>query len=53
MKEFTDHDTGVYFVAIDKKGWLFTATQAGAFSSEDKGASWDPQHVIMHNCAGT
>jgi len=39
--EYTNHNTGVYFVMIDQKGWLYTATQAGAFVSQDKGASWE------------
>ena len=32
MREFTNHDTGVFFVMIDKQGWYYTATQAGAFA---------------------
>merc|ERR1711865_1097800 len=45
--EFTNHNTGVYFVTIDQKGWLYTATQAGAFVSMDKGATWEAYHVFM------
>ena len=45
VAEYTDHNTGVYFVMIDQKGWFYTATQAGAFVSEDKGATWNPYHV--------
>ena len=51
-KEFTNHDTGCYFVMIDGQGWLYTATQAGAFVSEDKGETWNPYHVIMHRRRG-
>ena len=36
---------GVYFVMIDKVGDYYTATQSGAFVSEDKGNSWDAFHV--------
>ena len=52
VKEFTNHNTGCYFVMIDKQGWLYTATQAGAFVSEDKGETWNPYHVIMHRRSG-
>ena len=45
--EFTNHNTGVYFVMIDRKGWLYTATQAGAFVSMDKGNNWEAYHVFM------
>jgi hypothetical protein len=47
VKEYTDgwHDAGVYFVMIDTKGYMYTATQSGAFVSEDKGATWNPLHV--------
>ena len=37
---------------IDGQGWLYTATQAGAFVSEDKGETWNPYHVIMHRRRG-
>ena len=47
VKEYTDHNTGVYFVSIDHKGWMYTATQAGAFVTEDKGATWFPLHVMI------
>jgi hypothetical protein len=52
VNEFTDHNTGVYFVMIDKQGWLYTATQAGAFVSEDKGATWNPFHVLISMRSG-
>ena len=26
---------------------MYTATQAGAFVSEDKGATWQPYHVLI------
>eukprot|EP00666_Eupelagonemidae_sp_cell4sb_P002616 gene2616-4031_t len=32
VHEFTNHDTGVFFVMIDTRGWLYTATQAGAYN---------------------
>ena len=32
---------------IDGKGWMYTATQAGAFVSKDKGATWQPCHVMI------
>lgn len=44
-----NHNTGVYFTMIDQLGWQYTATQAGAFVSTDKGATWNPYHVIMHS----
>ena len=42
----------MYFVSIDAKGWMYTATQAGAFVSEDKGASWNPLHVLIARKSG-
>jgi len=51
-REFTNHDTGVYFVMIDHQGWLYTATQAGAFVSMDKGANWSAYHVFMQTPEG-
>jgi photosystem II stability/assembly factor-like uncharacterized protein len=36
---------GVYFVMIDKQGDYYTATQSGAFVSQDRGNSWDAFHV--------
>jgi hypothetical protein len=50
--EFTNHNTGVYFVMIDQKGWLYTATQAGAFVSMDKGGTWEAYHVFMQTPEG-
>lgn len=52
VHEFTTHDTGVYFVMIDRKGWLYSATQAGAFVSQDKGATWNPYHVMINTKSG-
>jgi len=49
VAEYTDHATGVYFVMIDQKGWMYTATQEGAYVTEDKGATWNAYHVIMHS----
>jgi hypothetical protein len=43
---------GVYFVMVDEQGWQYTATQAGAFVSTDKGGHWDPLHVYMTSRAG-
>jgi len=51
--EFTNHDTGVYFVMIDQKGWLYTATQAGAFVSMNKGVKWSAYHVFMERPDGS
>ena len=45
---YTAQPPGVYFVMIDSKGRLYTATQAGAFVSEDKGATWIPQVPLPH-----
>jgi len=50
--EFTNHDTGVYFVMIDHQGWLYTATQAGAFVSMNKGGNWSAYHVFMQTREG-
>jgi len=36
-----------YFVMIDQKGWLYAATQSGAFVSEDKGVTWHAYHVMI------
>jgi len=52
VREFTNHDTGVYFVMIDTRGWFYTATQAGAFVSQDAGATWNAYHVVMHSRSG-
>ena len=43
-----NHDTGVYFVLIDSRGWMYTATQAGAFVTQDKGKTFNAYHAIMH-----
>jgi len=40
-----------YFVMIDLQGWYFTATQAGAFMSKDRGQTWNALHVIIHTRA--
>lgn len=52
VHEFTTHDTGVYFVMIDRRGWLYSATQAGAFVSQDKGATWNAYHVMINTKSG-
>eukprot|EP00966_Prymnesium_polylepis_P016905 390127-Prymnesium_polylepis.2 len=41
VREFENHNVGVFFVMIDKDGWYYTATQSGAFVSQDAGASWN------------
>eukprot|EP00947_MAST-08B_sp_MAST-8B-sp1_P001533 g1533.t1 len=51
--EFTNHDTGVYFVMIDQQGWYYTATQAGAFVSMNGGANWSAYHVFMQRADGS
>lgn len=51
--EFTNHDTGVYFVMIDSRGWYYTATQAGAFVSMNAGANWSAYHVFMQRKDGS
>jgi len=53
VSKFTNHDVGSFFVMIDTHGWLYTATQDGAFVSEDSGASWNAYHVVMTNRDGT
>ena len=52
VKEFTNHDTGVYFVMIDEQGWLYTATQAGAFVSMNEGKNWSAYHAFMEQKNG-
>lgn len=47
VREFTNHDTGVFFVMIDAQGWLYTATQAGAFVSQDAGDSWNAYRELL------
>ena len=37
-----------YFVAIDRKGLLYTAGMNGAFVSKDQGLSWHPFHAVMN-----
>jgi hypothetical protein len=44
---------GVFFVMIDNKGYFYTATQDGAFVSDDDGKTWTPYHVIMHRKDGS
>ena len=44
-----NHNTGVFFVMIDAKGFIYTATQAGAFVTEDKGKTFNPYHAVMHD----
>ena len=51
--EYTNHNTGVYFVMIDQKGWLYTATQAGAFVSMNDGKNWSAYHVFMERRDGS
>jgi hypothetical protein len=36
---------GTYFMQIDQKGRLYSATQSGAFVSEDNGVTWNAYHV--------
>jgi len=44
---------GGFFVMIDSQGWFYTATQSGAFVSQDGGATWKTLHVWMQNRDGT
>jgi len=44
-----NHNTGVFFVMIDTTGLIYTATQAGAFVTEDKGKTFQPLHAVMHD----
>ena len=46
-------DKGAFFVMIDSRGWFYTATQEGAFASQDAGVTWNPLHVWMQNRDGT
>jgi len=38
-------DRGVYYVAIDRKGWIYSAAEAGAYRSRDKGKTWEAHFV--------
>ena len=53
IAKIENHDVGAFFVMIDSHGWLYTATQDGAFVSEDGGGSWNAYHVGMTNRDGT
>eukprot|EP00729_Bicosta_minor_P018866 gene18866-11470_t len=44
-----NHNTGVFFVMIDTQGFIYTATQAGAFVTEDKGKTFNAYHAVMHD----
>jgi len=46
-------DKGAFFVMIDSRGFFYTATQDGAFASQDAGVTWNPLHVWMDNRDGT
>merc|ERR1711957_665800 len=46
-------DKSAFFVMIDSRGFFYTATQAGAFASQDAGVTWNPLHVWMDNRDGT
>jgi len=46
-------DKGAFFVMIDSRGSFYTATQSGAFASQDAGVTWNPLHVWMQNRDGT
>ena len=52
VTETANHNQGVYFVMIDDRGAYYTATQAGAFVSTDRGKSWTAYHVVMTSRAG-
>jgi len=43
VREFTH--SSAFFVMIDSLGWLYTATQSGAFVSTDSGTTWNALHV--------
>ena len=43
---------GVYFVQIDQRGFLYTASESGTFVSQDNGSSWEAYHVVMHSKSG-
>ena len=47
MHELTAHPTASYFVMIDPRNssWYYTATQAGAYVSNNSGANWRAYHV--------
>lgn len=52
VAEYTHTDTrgqgfGTYFTMIDQKGRMYSATQSGAFVSEDKGVTWHAYHVMI------
>jgi len=52
VAELSSKDTrgqgfGTYFASIDQKGRYFSATQSGAFVSEDQGKTWNAYHVYI------
>jgi len=49
VQQNPNHNTGVYYVMIDSRGWQYTASQTGAWVSQDKGKTWNVYHVIIHS----
>eukprot|EP00908_Phaeocystis_cordata_P020842 Transcript_32505.p1 GENE.Transcript_32505~~Transcript_32505.p1 ORF type:complete len:875 (-),score=384.70 Transcript_32505:50-2674(-) len=54
VHELKAHPTASYFVMIDTKNssWYYTATQAGAFVSNNSGKTWSAYHVVVHSRSG-
>ena len=52
VHQVVNFTSAAYFVMIAQNGDYYTATQAGAFRSLDRGYSFQPLHVIMHRRSG-
>lgn len=43
----SDHNHGTFYVAIDGRGWSYSASQGGAFVSRDNGTTFEALHMVM------
>jgi hypothetical protein len=46
-KGTSNHNHGTFYVAIDGRGWSYSASMGGAFVSRDNGSSFDALHMVM------
>ena len=43
----SNHNHGTFYVAIDGRGWGYSASMGGTFVSRDNGSSFDALHMVM------
>ena len=43
----SNHNHGTFYVAIDGRGWSYSASMGGAFVSRDNGTSFAALHMVM------